>query len=470
MSTTGGEDFLAGAARLCGEERVLVGDAIPRAHTDSWEGKASGKPLAVVSPGDTAQVAEMVVLCRAHGIRMVVQGGHTGMCGGATPDDDLREIVLSMHRLNRIRRVDVENNTLTVEAGCLLESVCHAAEAAGRYFPLDLGSKGSCQIGGNLATNAGGLNVLRYGSARELCLGMEAVLADGSVLRQLSGVRKDNSGYDLKHWLIGSEGTLGIITAATLKVFPPSRPVLTAWIAPASVVAALEVLDFLNEKTGGQVSAFEGVPRESMEMVARYAPECRQPFVPALPWAVLLEVRAREAVRDIALAALEDCLRRGAVTDVIVASSEGERQSFWRLRETAPVAKASHGDWIRSDVAVPLSSLAAYIDELRGALPEICDGRYVIGFGHWGDGNLHVSARPYDQDPGRHPERTAALTEAIHEGAVRLGGSFAAEHGIGRFKVSALRQYKDPAALAMMRKIKASLDPDNLLNPGRVVG
>jgi FAD/FMN-containing dehydrogenase len=417
-------------------------------------------------------VARLLAFCNAARIGVVPQGGNTGYCGGATPDESGRSIVLAMARMNRIRSVDAANFALVAEAGCTLAAVQAAAQAAGRLFPLSLGSEGSCQVGGNLATNAGGTAVLRYGMARELALGLEAVLADGSVVSQLAPLRKDNTGYDLKSLLIGSEGTLAVITAACLKLFPPARATATAWIGIPSPAAALEMLARLRAASGDRLTTLELVPDVALALVRRHVPAARDPGIAASPWYLLVELTSSAddelgAVLEKALAA---AAADGLVGDAALAVSEAQREDFWRLRESIPEAQARAGASLKHDISVPVGSLPGFITRGAELCARLAPGGYLIAYGHAGDGNLHFNVNQRDgADAASFRACEAPLKRAVHDLVADFGGSFSAEHGIGRLKVGELRRYAQPAELAAMHRIKQALDPHGILNPGKVL-
>lgn len=459
-----------GLAAHVGAAQVRVGEALDDSLLADWTHTVRGAAAAAVFPATVQEVSQVLAFCNAHRIGVVPQGGNTGMSGGGVPlpdGDGSGCIILSLRRLNRVREVNAAARTMTVEAGCILESIHAKAAEAGLFFPLSLGAKGSCQIGGNLATNAGGLNVLRYGSMRDLCLGVEAVCADGRVLGGLSGLHKDNSGYDLRHLLIGSEGTLAVFTAAVLKLFAPPQVALTAWALPPSPAAAVELLNFIQRESGDALAAFELLPAELLQLITQHKPQLPlPPSVAGAPWAVLLEAVDADAERmqQILLAAVQ----RGLVSEeIVLAMSEQQRADFWQVREETPIVTAAHGRWYRADVALPRSALAAFIDELRARLQAVCAGRYILGFGHAGDGNLHIALRPHDEDPQQHPQRMEELQRALYDCVADYGGTFSAEHGIGQFKTGIMRRYKDAVALDIMRGIKAALDKNGILNPGK---
>lgn len=432
-----------------------------------------GKAAALVLPRSVEQVAITLAFCNEHHIGVVPQGGNTGYCGGATPDESGQQIIVSLARLNRLRNVDPLNYSLTCEAGCLLAEVQRAAADAGRFFPLSLGSEGSCQIGGNLSTNAGGTSVLRYGMMRELVLGLEVVLADGRVLDSLGSLRKDNTGYDVKSLFLGAEGTLGIITAATLKLFPAPRSTATAFVAVTDVQAAVELLSRLRDHSGDRVSSFELIPRLAVELTVRHIPSAVDPLPERHNWYVLCELtspRADEPLDTLLGDALGQAHADGLVQDAAVAQSGRETDSFWFLRENIPHAQRRDGESLKHDISVPVAALPQFVERaaawLAGHVPE---GR-LIAYGHVGDGNLHFNL---NQDPqvaaaqflGRADEVRRAIHDLVHE----FGGSFSAEHGIGRLKVGELERYASAVELDLMRTIKDAFDPHGIMNPGKVL-
>jgi FAD/FMN-containing dehydrogenase len=431
-----------------------------------------GAAQAVVLPASTGEVSDVMQLCHAAGVSVVPHGGNTGYCGGATPDPGGRSIVLGLRRMNRIRHMDAANFAVVAEAGCTLASVQQAAEAAARFFPLRLGSEGSCQIGGNLATNAGGTAVLRYGMMRDLTLGIEAVLADGSVLSQLSPLRKDNTGYDLRNLLIGSEGTLAVITAACLKLFPVSRSVATAWIALPSAAAAIELLALLRQHSADRLSGCELVPAAALALVLQQVSGIRDPGVTAGPWYVLAELTssALEPLDDLLEAAIARAIESGHATDAVLARSGEQRRNLWQLRESVPEAQRRAGASLKHDVAVPVASLPELIERGSALVTHLVPEGFLIAYGHAGDGNLHfnVSQRA-GSDVAAFNAREPVLKRAIHDLVASLDGSFSAEHGIGQLKTGELARYAPAAELAAMRAIKQALDPRGILNPGKML-
>jgi FAD/FMN-containing dehydrogenase len=427
----------------------------------------------VALPATTAQVAAVVALCAARGVGIVPHGGNTSYCGGATPRESGTEIVLSLRRMKRIRNIDPLNYSVTVEAGCVLAELQRAAESADRLFPMSLGSEGSCTIGGNLSTNAGGTTVLRYGMMRDLVLGLEVVLPDGRVLDQLQSLRKDNTGYDLKQLFIGAEGTLGVITAACLKLFPRPRGHATALVAIASPGAAVDLLATLRSALGDCVTTFELMPRSALQLVCRHIDGTADPFDRPHGWYVLLEVSLPQVDSDLAerlQAQLATGLERGAVLDVLIATSLAQREAFWKLRESIPESQARGGASLKHDISVPTQDLPAFIEEGARALATLIPGGQLVAYGHLGDGNLHFNLQcPEGMDATAFLGRAAEARRAIHELVASHRGSFSAEHGIGRHKVAELERYEDPVALELMRQVKALLDPAGIMNPVKVL-
>ncbi len=438
-----------------------------------FRGLYHGATPLVARPNSTAEVSEVLAICHELGVGVVPHGGNTSYCGGATPGTGGDEVVLSLARMDRIRGLDVANFTITAEAGCILAAVKAAAEGADRFFPLSLGSEGSCQVGGNLATNAGGLNALRYGVARDLALGLEVVLPDGRVLDGLTSLRKDNTGYDLRDLFIGAEGTLGVITAASLKLFPALRSIETAFIAVAGPAAAVQLLERLRGASGEAVSTFEYLPRIAVELTARHVPGVSDPLGRPYDCYVLCELSSSgdsAGLRPV----LEGCLERGMsdglVLDAAIAESMAQRNAMWKLRESVPEAQRAEGASIKHDVSVPVASLPSFMEEAAAAVLAIIPMARMVAYGHVGDGNLHFNvSEPAGGDRAAFMSREADIQSTVHEIVRRYRGSTSAEHGIGQLKRAQLARYKDPVALDLMRTIKRSLDPRGIMNPGKLL-
>jgi D-lactate dehydrogenase (cytochrome) len=432
-----------------------------------------GAAVAVALPRTTAEVSRLLSLCQERRVPVVPQGGNTSYCGGATPDESGRQLLLSLKRLNRIRSVDAANYSLTAEAGCVLAQVQRAADEAERYFPLSLGSEGSCQIGGNLSTNAGGVSVLRYGMMRELVLGLEVVLADGRVLSTLSALRKDNTGYDVRALFLGAEGTLGVITAASLRLFPKIRTHATALAAVRDVAAAVEVLTALRAASGDRLSSFELIPRVGIELTTRHIAGVTDPFTGAHPWYVLCELgssRAADTLDEVLEEALASALESGLVLDAVVARSARERAALWRMRESIPEAQRLEGPGLKHDISVPVAALPEFVARASQWVSSNVPDGVLVAYGHVGDGNLHFNinaARGTERE--RFLAREQPVRRALHDLVSELGGSFSAEHGIGRLKVGELERYASPVELELMRALKRALDPNGLMNPGKVL-
>jgi FAD/FMN-containing dehydrogenase len=432
-----------------------------------------GHALGVAVPRSVEQISKLLAACNEQRVGVVPHGGNTSYCGGATPDESGSQIVLSLRRLNRIRSVDPMNYSLIAEAGCVLAEVQGKADEAERLFPLSLGSEGSCQIGGNLSTNAGGTSVLRYGMMRDLVLGLEVVLADGRVLSSLTALRKDNTGYDIKSLFLGAEGTLGVITAASLKLFPKIRASATALAAVPDVRAAVALLARLRETSGDRVSSFELIPRIAIELTTQHIAGVSDPLDRAHSWYVLCELtssRAADSLDTVLQEALGAALTDGLVVDAALASSERERSALWKMRETIPEAQRLDGGSLKHDISVPVASLPTFVERAaKWVQDNVPDGR-LVAYGHVGDGNLHFNL---NQAPGAGREEFLArgpkIERAIHDMVHELGGSFSAEHGIGRLKVGELERYVSAVELDLMRALKHALDPNAILNPGKVL-
>lgn len=465
-------NLISSLTELLGEDNVFTTHDAMTAFLGDWRGRYRGTAIGVARPGSTAAVAAVVRICAQAGVAMVPQGGNTSLCGGATPLLDGQSVVISLSRLKQIRHVDAANNTITVEAGCTLQDVQDAAAHAGRLFPLSLAAEGSCQIGGNLSTNAGGVQVLRYGTARELTLGLEVVLPSGEVWDGLRGLRKDNTGYDLKQLFIGAEGTLGIITAAVLKLFPLPRAVATAWLAVASPAAAVRVLTDLQVRFGSSLTACELVSDMALALVRKHL-AATQPAPPASPWHLLIELSGGgddaalwEALTSFLAAAVEN----RAIDDAVLAQSEEQARRLWALRENIGEAQKLEGLSIKHDISLPISRIPEFVRtadaELTLAFPDI----RIVTFGHIGDGNLHYNqSKPGAGDDVSFMAAQPQVNRIVHDLVHALGGSISAEHGIGQLKRDELVRYKTPVEIDLMRTIKRGLDPRGLMNPGKVL-
>ncbi len=458
---------------IVGAANVLDGETDMAPFLSDWRGRYHGRARAVVRPRDTAEVAAVVAACAQAGVAMVPQGGNTGLCGGATPLADGAAVVISLARLDRVRALDPDNDTLTVEAGCTLAAVQEAAQAAGRLFPLSLASEGSCLIGGNLSTNAGGVQVLRYGNTRDLVLGLEVVLPDGRVWDGLRALRKDNTGYDLKQLFIGAEGTLGIVTAAVLKLFPAIRTRATAWVAVADPRAAVRLLGLLRAACGDRVSAFEIVGRTALGLVLRHIPGARDPLAGAPAWTVLVELSdpAVDAPLEAQLeAVLGEAVAQGLASDAAVAASVAQARALWALREDISEAQRIEGVSIKHDVSVPVSRIPEFLERAGAALAARWPDIRVVAFGHIGDGNLHYNLSKAVADANAtFIARTAEVNGIVHDLVCELGGSISAEHGLGQLKREEVLRYKPALEMELMRRVKQAFDPAGLMNPGKVL-
>jgi FAD/FMN-containing dehydrogenase len=455
-----------------GPANLLVGGDLAAYEVD-WRKRYHGRAMAVVRPGSTSEVAAVVRACAAHNVGIVPQGGNTGLVGGSVPDESGTQILMNLARMNRVRAIDPANLTMTVDAGCVLQAVQETAAAQGMLFALSLAAEGSCTIGGNLATNAGGTQVLRYGNARESCLGLEVVTAAGEVWDGLSGLRKDNTGYDLRDLFIGSEGTLGIITGATLKLYPQPAAVTTALAALPSIESCVKLLQLAQSRLGAGLTGFEVMERYSLDLVRKHFPQLAQPLPPST-WTVLLEQSDSEG-HDHAQALfeglLETALEHGFITDAAVASSLEQSNAMWHLRESIPMAQAVEGPNIKHDIAVPVSQISTFVAKTDAALLREFPGVQLVNFGHLGDGNLHYNVQaPQGADAAAFlRDHEHAVNTLVYDAVGACGGSISAEHGVGDLKREELVLRKSPVALGMMRAIKLALDPKGLMNPGRLL-
>jgi FAD/FMN-containing dehydrogenase len=432
-----------------------------------------GATSLVLRPADTAQVSEIVRICAEVRLPIVPQGGNTGLVGGGVPSEDGQNVVLALGRMNRIRAIDPDNFTLTAEAGCILAEIQQAADAADRLFPLSLGAEGSCQIGGNLSTNAGGVQVLHYGNMRELVLGIEAVLPDGRIWEGLRSLRKDNTGYDLKQLFIGGEGTLGVVTAATLRLFPKPREIATALVGLPDAAAAMRLFARTREASGDQVTAFELMPRIGVEFALRHIAGVVDPLSQPYPSYALIELtssRRAAGLEDLLETILEAGLEAGEILDGTVAASEAQRKALWLIREGLVEGQRHEGGSIKHDVSVPVASVAIFLERATAAVTARLPGIRVVAFGHAGDGNIHFNlSQPVGADKAVYLERWAEFNAIVHEIVAELHGSISAEHGIGRLKRQEITHYKSALELELMARIKAALDPHNIMNPGKTV-
>jgi FAD/FMN-containing dehydrogenase len=466
-------ELLEQLRRIVGAPNVLTEGDLTAWELD-WRRRERGKALAVVRPGSTAEVAAVVKACAAAGVSMVPQGGNTGMVVGSTPDASGEQVVLSLTRMNKVRALDAGNLTITVDAGCVLQSLQEECEKAGFLFPLSLASEGSCTIGGNLGTNAGGTQVVRYGNTRELCLGLEVVTAQGEVWNGLTGLRKDNTGYDLRHLFIGSEGTLGVITGATMKLYPMPKAQLTAFAAVPSLEAAVQLLGLAHQHLSAGLTGFEVMGQFALSLVAKHFPQQRVPFWQESPWCVVLENSDNESeahARDCFERLLEAAMEAGCVTDAVVAESMAQAHALWHIRESIPLAQAEEGLNIKHDISINVSRIPEFVNETNALLLERFPGARLVTYGHLGDGNLHYNVQaPEGDDQARFlNEEEAPMNELVYNVVDRYNGSISAEHGIGSLKADKLAHHKSPVALGMMRAIKQALDPQNLMNPNRVL-
>ena len=459
-------DLIARFAAVVGDANAIIAEADMAAYLSEPRDKYRGRAAAVLRPGTVAEVCEIMALANSSATGIVAQAGNTGLVGGQIPSGSGDEIVLSLERLNRIRMIDAIDNTVTVEAGVTLKVLQEAARAAGRLFPLSLASEGSCRIGGNLATNAGGVGVIAYGNARELCLGLEVVLADGRLWSDLRRLRKDNTGYDLKDLFIGSEGTLGVITAAVMKLFALPREVATAWIGLGKPGDALALLALARDLSGDRVTAIELVPRIGVEFTMRHA-GTRDPLQTPHQWYVLLEIAGgREVITDILGRAMAD----GVVADATIAASSAQAEAFWRIREALSEVQKHEGGSIKHDVAVPVSQGAQFIETASAKMTAMIPGSRVVAFGHVGDGNVHFNlSQPIGADKEAFLARWDEVNAAVHSIVHDLGGSISAEHGIGVMKRDLMPMVKSPLELELMRGLKRLFDPTGILNPGKLL-
>jgi FAD/FMN-containing dehydrogenase len=463
-------DLLARFISIVGEKNAITDPADQEPYLTEQRGLYRGHTQVVLRPGSTAEVAAILKLANETATAIVPQGGNTGLVGGQTPHNG--EVVLSLARLDKFREIDPASNTMTCEAGVVLLKAQQAAAAVDRLFPLSLGAEGSCTIGGNLSTNAGGTGALAYGVARDLVLGLEVVLADGCIMRGLNKLKKDNTGYDLRHLFLGAEGTLGVITAAVLKLFPRPRSVETAFVGLPTTKAALGLLNLVQSRTGGGATSFELMARSAIDMAIRHGSGLRDPLAGKHPWYVLLQLSSQspQGLRETMETVLSEATEQGLVEDATIADSIEHAKSFWRIREFLPDAQKPEGGSIKHDVSVPVATVPEFIARADAAAEKLIPGIRPVPFGHLGDGNIHYNiSQPIGADKNKFLSRWYEVNAVVHEVVASLGGSISAEHGIGVIKRDLLPSVKDPVALELMRTLKRALDPNNILNPGKVV-
>ncbi len=462
---------------LVGQSHVLV-DGDLSAYELDWRKRSRGKALAVVRPANTQEVSAVIKACVSKGVSIVTQGGNTGLVGGSIPDESGLQVVMSLLRLNAVRTIDAANMTMTVDAGCILQTLQESAEKAGLLFPLSLAAEGSCTIGGNLATNAGGTQVVRYGNARDLCLGLEVVTAQGEIWHGLSGLRKDNTGYDLRDLFVGSEGTLGVITAATVKLYPQPAAKLTAWAAVPSMQHAVALLGLAHQHLGAGLTGFEVMGQFALSLVAKHYPQQRVPLLQAgsegAPYFVLLENSDHESeshAREQFERLLETAFNDGCVSDAVVAENLSQAKQLWHVRESIPLAQAEEGLNIKHDVSIAVSRIPEFVATTDALLTAAIPGVRLVNFGHLGDGNLHYNVQaPAEGDAKAFlRDRELEVNTLVYDSVARFDGSISAEHGVGSLKLDKLEQHKSAVALRMMRAIKRALDPLDVMNPGRVI-
>ncbi|MBU3565903.1 FAD-binding oxidoreductase [Polynucleobacter sp. MWH-HuK1] len=468
------QKFINQLSEVLERKYILTQEEDKAPYLTDWRKRFTGKAFAVLLPSNTNEVAAIVRLCSQYQITIVPQGGHTGFCGGATPDNSGNQVILNLKRMNQIREIDIANQTITLEAGCILQVVQEKAAENGCLFPLSLGAEGSCMIGGNLATNAGGTNVLRYGNTRDLCLGLEVVTAKGEIWNGIKGLRKDNTGYDLRDLFIGSEGTLGIITAAVMKLYPLPVSQWTTLVACESIASTITLLSLFQKRASSLLTGFEMMTRESLDLNEKHFPQMANPLQGSPPYTVLIELSDHESedhVRQLLETILEDAFEKSIISDAVIASNLTQANSFWHMREHITLAQAEEGANLKHDITIPLSSLDSFIRVTDELMREKFPGVRIINFGHLGDGNLHYNiAPPLGADPKTFNEANEKLIHELVYGQVeRCKGSISAEHGVGQLKLDGLRAHKGEVAHDLMKALKTALDPKNILNPHKVV-
>ncbi len=458
------------------ELKTIVGDkgwsddpGVLEPHLTEWRGRYRGETLLMVMPASTEEVSAVVRLCAREGVAVVPQGGNTGLCGGAVPDQSGTQVLLSLARLNSIRAIDADDFSMVAEAGCVLADVQVAAAREGRFFPLSLSAEGSCQIGGLLSTDAGGINVLRYGTARQQVLGLEVILADGTVWHGLRSLRKDTAGYDVKQLFLGSEGTLGIITAATLKLYPDPGETTTVLVALPTAQDAVKLLGHMREGSGDRIQAFELMSDRCLRFVARHVSDAGLPWTDEHPWYALCEIIPGDRATGVE-ELLATAMQAGLIRDAIVAKNETEAEQLWRARHSLSEAQKPEGASLKHDISVPIGRIGEFLLRGEELLHTMAPDARLVAFGHVGDGNLHYNvSQPVAADPERFRSEGAAVTDAIYALVAEFGGSISAEHGIGQAKKEALRRYRSGTEIRLMETLKQALDPANILNPGKVI-
>jgi FAD/FMN-containing dehydrogenase len=454
---------------IVGPRGWTTDEAVLEPHLTEWRKSVRGSTLIMISPALTEEVSQVVRACATAGVAIVPQGGNTGMCAGAIPDDSGEQVILNLSRMNRIRVIDPLDFSIVVDAGCVLAKIQDAAKAVDRYFPLSLGAEGSCQIGGNLSTNAGGINVIRYGTARELALGLEVVLPDGAIWNGLKTLRKDTAGYDLKQLFIGSEGTLGIITGAALRLFPDPGETTSALLAVERAGNAIPLLAELRTSLADRIEAFELIGAIAFELVERHIPDSRMPFDESYPWYVLVEASGQGSAK-ILENALTRCLEQGLVLDAVIAKNNAEAAKIWRLRHSIAEAEQHEGVGLKHDISVPIGRMEEFLTRGEALLAAAAPHAILVAFGHVGDGNLHYNVHlPTESGVEEHAGKAAQISKLIYDLVAEFGGSFSAEHGVGVAKRDYLLHYKDDVHLNLMRSLKKALDPADILNPGKVI-
>ena len=466
--------FLNELESIIGKNYVLTSEGETTPYLTDWRKRYTGKALAVLLPSNTQEVAAIVKACAKANIAIVPQGGHTGFCGGATPDVSGKQVVLNLKRMNQVREIDASNQTISMEAGCILQAVQERAVSEGFLFPLSLGAEGSCMIGGNLATNAGGTNVLRYGNTRDLCLGLEVVTAQGEIWNGLKGLRKDNTGYDLRDLFIGSEGTLGIITAAVMKLYPLPISQWTTLVATQDISSTIALLNLFQKRATSLLTGFEMMTQESLALNGKHFPKMTNPLQNNPPFTVLIELsdhESEEHVRQLLESILEEALEGGMISDAIIAANLSQANSFWHMREHITLAQAAEGANLKHDITVPLSALKSFIQETDRLIRSKYPGVRIINFGHLGDGNLHYNIAPPEGVDAQafNLANEKPVHELVYDQVERCGGSISAEHGVGQLKLEGLRAHKGAVAHDLMKTLKMALDPQNILNPHKVV-